>query len=291
MKKIFITYADDTFKKQKQAAINYAKRRGNFNKCISYSFEDIERDFFKENYAILSQKRGGGYWLWKPYFILKTLHTLNKNDYLFYSDSGAIFLKKVDILIEELEKNKQDIMGFELPLIEKQWTKKELFLNLNLNEEKYRESNQIMASYILIKKTEFSMKFIQEWLDNAKKEINLTDKFDRNIIQDKAFIEHRHDQSIFSLLYKKYNLKPFKDPSQLRIYKYRYSGLKKIPNFLNEKIYNLENGRIYIRKNYNEEYNSVLFHYRKSKLLYSILKHNIKLLLFRLGLYKKIENR
>ena len=287
--KVFITYADDNFKKQKEKAMNYAKKRGNFDKCISYSFEEIDEDFLKENYEILNQKRGGGYWLWKPYFILKTLQKLNENDYLFYSDSGVIFLKEVDILINELEKNKQDIMGFELPLIEKQWTKQELFLNLNLNEKKWKESNQIMASYILVKKTKFTIKFIKEWLDDAKQEINLTDKFDGNVKQDGIFIEHRHDQSIFSLLYKKYNLKPFKDPSQLRMYNI-YSGLKKIPNFSNEKMYTLENGRIYIRKRYNEQYSNILFHYRRSNLLLSMLKHNIKLLLFKLNLYKGIEN-
>ena len=103
-------------KKKKQWII---QKKGNFDKYISFSFEDIDGDFLKENYEILNEKRGGRYWLCKPYFILKTPQKLNENDYLFYSDSGAIFLKEVDILIKELEKNNQDIIGFELPLIEK----------------------------------------------------------------------------------------------------------------------------------------------------------------------------
>lgn len=273
--KYLINYSDKNFEKKRNFSSKVSKFRGKFDIVIKYGPEDIDENFRKQNSNILNQKRGGGYWLWKPYIILKTLEKLNENDYLFYCDSGAYFLKDVDILINELVKNKQDIMGFELPLIESQWTKKELFINMNLDEEKFYKSNQILASFMLIKKTDLSMKFFKEYLGYSCIEINITDKYTNEVKQRNNFIDHRHDQSIFSLLYKKYNLKPFKDPSQFGEYPHLYSGLK-IKKLKELKKHFLKNKReMYINK-YLNEYKEVVHHNRKEMPIRSLLKYNIK---------------
>ncbi len=149
-------------------------------------------------------------------------------------------------------------MGFELPLIEKQWTKKELFLNMGCDKKEYFESNQIMASYILIKKSDFSVKFFQEYLEYGCNEINISDKYDKSIQQDKIFIDHRHDQSIFSLLYKKYKLKPFKDATQIGKYPRGYSASWE-DDFVVDRLYTLSNGRLFRIKEYKEKYENVYF--------------------------------
>ena len=121
MKKVYINYGDSKFKKQQRIALKGAKYLGGFDEIIGYSPEDIDREFYVKHKNILDQKRGCGFWLWKPYLINRTLQKLSYGDYLFYSDAGALFLKGVGNLIFELDKYKQDIMGFELPLIEEQW--------------------------------------------------------------------------------------------------------------------------------------------------------------------------
>lgn len=150
-------------------------------------------------------------------------------------------------------------MGFELPFIEKQWTKRELLKNMNLDNFKYTESNQIMASYMLIKKTDFTMEFIKDWLLYACNEINITDKFDEKIKQYPEFIEHRHDQSIFSLLYKKYNLVSFGDPSQYGHYSNEYK-INKIYIINSE-----QNLQFRLTENSFLEIKDIIFHYRKGK--------------------------
>lgn len=281
--KIYINYSDKIFKTYQDFALKMANKKGGFDKVVGYTREDIDKKFYKENKDILDQKRGGGYWLWKPYFIYKSLEKINVGDYLFYSDAGVFFLKNVDILINELEKYSQDIMGFELPLIESQWTKKELFINMNCCESKYKDSNQILASFQLIKKTEQSMQFYKEYLKYACNESNITDIYDKNIKQDDDFIDHRHDQSIFSLLYKKYNLRPFKDPTQLGKYPCIFSGtMEKF--FVVNKLHILQNGRKFRYFNYNEQYAMVLFHNRKNKPIQKFIKFKIKEILYKLGL-------
>lgn len=282
--KYYINYSDIAFKTQQDFALKMAKLRGGFDNIIGYSRDDIDKTFYAKNKEILEQKRGGGYWLWKPYFIVKTLEKLNDGDYLFYSDSGAFLLKSIDLLIKELEKSSQDIMGFELPLIEKQWTKKELFVNMDCEGEVYSETNQIFASYILIRKSKFSTDFFEEYLRYGCNEINITDKDDDNVVQDDAFIDHRHDQSIFSLLYKKYSLRPFKDPSQLGKYPIGYSASTE-NNLKINMLHTLKNGRIFRQLSYKEDYSMVIYHNRKGKPLVSYIKFYLKIFLFNLGLF------
>jgi hypothetical protein len=285
--KFYINYSDKAFEAQQNFALKMAKLRGGFDNIMGYSREDIDQEFYEQNGHILDQPRGGGYWLWKPYLINKKLSEVNDGDYLFYSDSGAFFLKNVDMLIEELEKYDQDIMGFELPLIESQWTKKELFINMDCTDEMYSETNQVSASYILIRKTKFSVDFFDQYLKYGCDEINITDSYN-NIAQDQSFIEHRHDQSIFSLLYKRNSLRAFKDPSQLGKYPGRYGGSLK-NDFEINKLYTLNNGRFFRQLSYKENYSMILFHNRRDRPLAGYLKFYIKMFLCNFGLLKEVN--
>src|SRR6266498_5640911 len=98
--KLLINYANDVFRESQKINSITGKEIGLFDQVISYSPKDIELDFFRKNRKILIQKKGNGYWLWKPYFIKKTLETLDYGDYLFYSDSGSYFINPITPLID-----------------------------------------------------------------------------------------------------------------------------------------------------------------------------------------------
>merc|ERR1719210_2660418 len=44
------------------------------NEARAYSRQDLGPDWVAKNHEILSQRRGAGWWLWKPYLILRTLN-------------------------------------------------------------------------------------------------------------------------------------------------------------------------------------------------------------------------
>ena len=125
---------------------------------------------------------------------------------------------------------------------------------------------------------------IKKYLDYSCDEINITDKHDENINQSSDFIDHRHDQSIFSLLYKKYNLQPFKDPCQLGKYPKGYGAMNEDKLKANE-LHFLKNGRLFREKDYKEDYTLVMYHNRKGKPIISFFKYKIKELLFKINLY------
>jgi len=272
----FITYADNNFRTQAFFAKLSAKVFGGFGSCKIYQKDHLKKDQREKFKNILQEPRGGGYWLWKPLIIVDKLYQIEENEILFYSDAGVFFLKNISNLITEMNNLKQDILGFELPFKEKQWTKCELIQYMNITDDTILESNQILASFILIRNTEFSRKFFHEFIQIATNKLLLTDIQTDTCINCKEFIEHRHDQSIFSLLYKKTGYKPICDPSQFGIKPELYlsSSYQKL-KLKNDTEYNFD-GTIFYKKHYDVRHDQLLIHYRQNNLLRSIISYILK---------------
>lgn len=209
-----INYSDKNYTKAQKKNTKSAIKKGCFKKVISYSPYDIEESFYKENKDILDQKRGNGFWLWKPYFIKKTLESMDYGDLLFYCDSGSYFVNSIKNVIESVDQN-QDVIPFELQQVEKKWTKKDCFILMDCDVAKYTDTKQRMGGYSLWRKSEFTMEFVSLWLEYGKNKKIISD-LENTCGSDNfpEFQEHRHDQSIFSLLTKKKELIAYRDPSQ-----------------------------------------------------------------------------
>jgi hypothetical protein len=213
--KLLINYSDRAFRRSQELNSRTGITVGGFDEVISYGPEDIDRHFFSRNVQILSKKRGNGYWLWKPYFIRKSLRLLNEGDFLFYSDSGAYFIASVEPLIDISVTSGQDIVPFELTQIEKYWTKRDAFVLMGCDSHEYTHTQQRQASFSLWRKTVFTDRFAAEFLELAQDERLITDIDNRMGVPNyPGFIAHRHDQSIFSLLTKRHRVRAHRLPSQ-----------------------------------------------------------------------------
>lgn len=211
--KYFVNYAHKNYYNSQLIALESAKKFG--FKTIKCGFEDLDFDFVERNKHILNQNRGVGYWLWKPYIILKTLMSINENDYLVYMDSGANLTKDVDDLLDIIDY--KGILSFKLKNCPNyNWIKGDCFFAINSIDDiyKFKDEEQILASFIFLKKTMFSVNFIKKWLYYAQQENVITDVPNLCVENCKEFIDHRHDQSIFSLLCYNYNVINIPDISQ-----------------------------------------------------------------------------
>lgn len=209
-----INYSNEKYKKAQKLNTKSALDIGGFKKVISYSSDDIDVEFWNKNKAIFDYSRGGGYWLCKPYLIAKTLSEMNEGEFLFYCDSGSRFVNSINQLIESFDE-KFDIMPFEIQTIERHWTKRDCFQLMGCYESKIIDTPQRLGGYSIWKKTDYTMKFVEEWLNYAQDERILTDIDNQlGLPNYQGFVEHRHDQSIFSILTKKYEIDCYRDPSQ-----------------------------------------------------------------------------
>lgn len=212
--KVLINFADQKFRFSQQMNTLTAKHIGGFDKVIEYSPEDIDDDFYQKNKQILDIKRGAGLWLWKPYFILKTLQTLNEGDMLIYCDSGAVFSKNINHLCREMDSEGLSIFLSFVPLRLTQWMRKEVFVALDADNGDYHNSFQPWAGFIILRKNGESLKFIEEWLRLCTDYDLIRDAYP-NEINHPGFIEHRHDQSLLNVLSVRYKLANYKDVSHL----------------------------------------------------------------------------
>lgn len=214
MKKYHINYANGRYLKAQEYCSNSAKAVG-FDEVISYNINDIDPIFYQENSEILNTSRGSGLWIWKSYLIDKTLSKMNDGDLLVYSDSGSYYQQSVQPLIDKILLDKHGVLSFELTgLLEKQYTKKDAFVMMYMDSPKYTDSSQREATYIWLIKNSFTVNLVKEYLEYSRN-INIISDY-KSITGDNypEFTDHRHDQSIWSLLCKKYNIEPHRLISQ-----------------------------------------------------------------------------
>lgn len=213
--KILLNYADGRFL-QSQFKNSQTGLAAGFNVVYQMSKADIDPVFAKENESILSQKRGAGYWLWKPYFINRIISGMTESDVLFYADSGSFFIKSVHGIFESLHQDRNGVLCFNLSgkHIEKFWTKRDVFKKLGLTSSEFTDTPQRMASFMVFKGTEYAKNLVREYLTLCCDSDLILDSANSDGWVEPGFKDHRHDQSIWSLLTKKYGITMLHDPTQ-----------------------------------------------------------------------------
>lgn len=211
---VCISYGDKKYNKTKRVNLKSAKVYG-ADRVIGYGPRDIDKEFYNEHISIFSQKRGNGYWLWKPYVILKTLENIQDGDICVYSDAGSFYINDVHELVAAMNNARVDIMPFSLTEKERIYSKRDAFILMDADTQEIIESMQRLGGFQVIRKTAQTVKFVQEWLKYCCDERIITD-ISNTLGKDNypGFIENRHDQTVFSLLSKKYGSIAFRDPSQ-----------------------------------------------------------------------------
>lgn len=216
---IAINYADNSFAKAQKLNLKTAKQWG-ADKTIAYTPKDIDREFFEKNKEIFAIKKGNGLYLWKPYFINKAYRELEEGDYLIYTDAGSIYVNNIQYLIDCMEKENTDIMVFSLEneMLERKYTKRDAFILMDCDRPEFTDTPQSIGGYVVLKKSDFVQNFIEEDLKYAQDKRIITEQENtQGLTNYPDFIAHRHDQSVWSLMIKKYGLKRFRDPSQFGI--------------------------------------------------------------------------
>ena len=64
----FITYGDSKYANAKNKLWTDATITGWFDTITMYGPDDLDINFKKQFSSILKENKGGGYWIWKPYY-------------------------------------------------------------------------------------------------------------------------------------------------------------------------------------------------------------------------------
>lgn len=214
--RVLINFAMNGYYQSQKELSKSAIEVGGFDKVIEYSGDDLDSDFREKYKEHFIHSRGAGYWIWKPYIILKTLLTLEPEDILMYCDSGASFISSIDPYMDIFIGS---IMLFQMDIhLERHWTKSDIFEKLDcLNDIDVTDSRQCLSGFIFCKKDENAITILKKWFELCE-DFHLVSDEPSILPNFPGFRENRHDQSLLSCLAHKYKdihkIQIEADPSQ-----------------------------------------------------------------------------
>jgi hypothetical protein len=173
-----------------------------------YTEEDLPKmmSFWeKHGKFVQNNPRGYGYWIWKPFLVQKVMREADSDDIVFYCDAGCDInpeaRDRMSEYIEMLRSDPSGILSFQITdQVEKKWSKMDLVKILCAEQEV--DSNMLMATIFAVRNIPRARYVIQRWCDTVSS-YHMIDDSPSRVPEDPEFREHRHDQSVFSLLRKK----------------------------------------------------------------------------------------
>ena len=252
MKRYFISFASPRMKSALEKIVKQSIKMNYFDDIIPYTYNDLTADFTERYHDKLHDNiRGFGYWSWKPEIIKQTLAKMEDGDQLLYLDAGCNLnnhgkdrLKQYfDMLSDDTPlvtfiNDTKDTLFFnkdiklpDWPL--KNWIKGDLIDYFNIREQNEILDQQVFfAGILLLQKGKISKTFIDKWEETISTDWSFIDDSPSKSPNLDGFIEHRHDQAIFSVLC---NLYPVQQISGCEVVypkiKGRGSDWKKLKNF------------------------------------------------------------
>jgi hypothetical protein len=212
-KSVLLNYATPEFRVSQSQNCKTGIEIGLFDSAISLGPHSLSRSFRKQHASILSQSRGAGLWLWKPYIILKTLQKLRPGDVLFYCDSGAYFQSSAVPLLD-IARMEESVICFNVGHLERHWSKRDAFMLMRCDSPEFVDTPMRLATFIVAKKSELSIEFFHQYLSYASDYRIVSDApNEMGLPNYEGFQENRHDQTVFSLLTKKWGFPCYRDPS------------------------------------------------------------------------------
>ena len=219
------TFATDQFAAAQLARCQSALAFG-ANQVTLWGRQELQAtEFYRAHRGILDEPRGAGYWLWKPYIILDGLERLRPGDVLIYCDSGSAanqptFTRPLRTLVDWCCEHADGMLpGVYLPQWgpTRWWTKGECFQVMGCDDDAILDHPQIQATFSVWRQQQESIDFVREWLRWCTVPAAILDrKVDPSIPDDPGFKEHRHDQSILTILALQHGLRCFGAPWEMR---------------------------------------------------------------------------
>jgi hypothetical protein len=220
-RKVFLTFADKRMKAGRRRICQQAREMETYTEVFGASEKDLA-PAFRQRFSeyLRPEHRGYGYYAWKPQIAKQILESLSDGDILHYIDAGCHLNPRGKWRLGEYfgmaNEAPSGIHGFLcLPpngslfydgrsfpdQAEYKWTKGDLLDRLDVRDKPdITSTQQIGATTFFLRKSDVSMDFMNEWVKTFTDDFAMID--DRPSISPNldGFIEHRHDQSIYSIL-------------------------------------------------------------------------------------------
>ena len=214
----FISYATPSHSAAAYRNTRSALKIGGFDSVRVYTPNDLDAGFVSRNKAILGKARGAGYWIYKPYVMMHyATHVANETDTVCYMDASYEFVGDFSAVVDEwLETPPHIALALNKPnepsFIERVWSKHDAAVIMNA-EPGWMDTPQAWCGFVCAQVGMPMLQFLAEWLTYAQDPRVVTDAPSVLGPEHADFRENRHDQTVCSLLSKKWNVQLREFPS------------------------------------------------------------------------------
>lgn len=207
-----ITFGDgnNQFRGAAQRLADQARETGWFTETQALHTEDMARmdpAWFERHRAhIAANRRGYGYWIWKPKMAFETLKRMPQGSFLAVVDAGYEMSihgkRRFDQYVDMA--NEFGLLGFNIEERISQWTKGDLLDHFGIPlDHPMLEENQYQSGLLIVRKSYENILFLSHWAELVvAKDYTLVNDAPSVAPNPPDFAEHRHDQAILTLLAK-----------------------------------------------------------------------------------------
>lgn len=215
-----LNYADDrlghkgaVFNKC-QLEMNRSAAEHGIKNIVSWGWAELAAtDFYRANLEYLDQPYRLNGFVFKPYITKKLLDEIDYGDFILYYDSGDgghVIDCSLDPLVSLCVENGGTVFH-QWGDTNAKWTKRDCFVYMDCDEPRYHNAVALQATWFMLQKTEFAVEFVQEWLKFTLDErvASYDNRRACGLPDLPGFVENRGDQSVFSNLAVKHQVRSF----------------------------------------------------------------------------------
>lgn len=220
VQKVFVSFASPNMRGALRRIARQAMEMDRFDVILPYEADGLDTEFVSAFRDRLQEGvRGFGYWAWKAQVVKQALAKMDDGDVLLYADAGCHLnsegRSRLDQYLEMLspdcpfvvfQHDPQDsVFGETNPNLaswpNRDWTKGDLIDYFDIrNRDEILSGETYYATAFFMQKNSISNRFVEDWLAPARENWELLDDTPSVSPNLPGFVEHRHDQSIFSVL-------------------------------------------------------------------------------------------
>ena len=220
-KLVFCSFGDSRLHRSAKRLADQARQMGCYDTVFIWDEHRLDEAFRARHRELLRRSsRGYGFWVWKPYVVQRVLASLDEGDIVHYADIGCWLNPRgrerllqyaaatrnapAGILTFQIANTSDDVRLRHFTYPEYVWTKGDLF---DYFGERWNtaitHTEQIVATTFFIRKQPNTTRLVEDWLRVYESGYYLVNDEPSRAENFKGFTEHRHDQSVFSLLAKR----------------------------------------------------------------------------------------
>jgi hypothetical protein len=187
-----------------------ATASGYFASVTVYTQENLPATA-REREFMATHPRGYGFWIWKSILLADMLKKIPAGDIVLYADAGCgistttAARENMTRWITDCLTHPTHRLAFQMPHLEEVWTKADVFDLLDACSDEFTKTGQCMGTIHMYQNTPENREFVRIYAEAvAADNYHYVSDATCRRPNPACFRDHRHDQSISSLLFKKH---------------------------------------------------------------------------------------